>query len=402
MTRMTRAMREELYDPKRKQHKGSWMDFVKSHKDMRTEKGLLDLKAISKLYHEEKGYDPGWNAGRRNTQWNQVPRYFRQTATQDRQPVKKHHRRTYDVPKLKARLKRLRSMRSEYLKHAPLSQYMGAIKDLKWQIRDARGYDLRIKGKKKKLQSLARHLRKEHPSTKGKMAVFDPNEWIKTKDPFGDSQTKHTWKKGNKYIRLKTMPFSGKWYIRLDNWDGATDTVLKDQVLGKLESNAIKKALEWQRMFDPAPPKSKSYLKRLAAGATRPPKRWFEAMRKGIATQSDVKNPAGIVRRIWDKLSPSKRLQIKRRETAGEPFKYDLPLPDDKSTVGIGTVRIVKPFKLAEVQVNLRVKDYLDALKSGIFSRMKRNDGTTALVARCKSADKNVNVFVDKATSGAT
>lgn len=30
--------------------KGSWIGFVKAHKNIRTPKGLLDLKKISKLY----------------------------------------------------------------------------------------------------------------------------------------------------------------------------------------------------------------------------------------------------------------------------------------------------------------------------------------------------------------
>ena len=58
---MNREAREELYDPK-KQRKGSWLDFVKAHKNMRTKKGLLDLKAISKLWkaqgHKKKALDP--------------------------------------------------------------------------------------------------------------------------------------------------------------------------------------------------------------------------------------------------------------------------------------------------------------------------------------------------------
>jgi hypothetical protein len=36
------------------QHKGSWLDFVKAHKNMRTKKGLLDLKAIAKLWKLKK------------------------------------------------------------------------------------------------------------------------------------------------------------------------------------------------------------------------------------------------------------------------------------------------------------------------------------------------------------
>lgn len=131
-----------------------------------------------------------------------------------------------------------------------------------------------------------------------------------------------------------------------------------------------------------------------------PPKRWYEAMVRGIKKSSDVRNPYAIVKSIWARLSSSKRSEIHSREAKGERFKYDLPLPKDLATRGIGTVRMVKPFKLAEVQVNLSVKDYLSARASGLFNRMKRHDGTTALVARCKArpstSDKNVNLFVDK------
>lgn len=130
--------------------------------------------------------------------------------------------------------------------------------------------------------------------------------------------------------------------------------------------------------------------------AKRPPKRWFYAMLKGIKSRSDVRNPQAVVASIWHRLSPGKQADIKKREVSGERFKYDLPLPEDKATRGTGTLRMVKPFKLAEVQVNLSLKDYIAALKSGLFSKMKRGDGTTALVARCKSPEKNVNVFVDK------
>ncbi len=127
------------------------------------------------------------------------------------------------------------------------------------------------------------------------------------------------------------------------------------------------------------------------------PSRWYEAMVRGIKKSSDVRNPYAIVKSIWAKLSPSKRLEIKHREAKGERFHYDLPLPDDRATRGIGTLRMVKPFKLTEVQVNISPKDYLAALHSGLFQKMKREDGSIALVARCKSQKKNCNIFVDKA-----
>jgi hypothetical protein len=212
-----------------------WLNFVKKHKNIRTAKGLLDLKAISRLWHAQKGYD---------------------------------------VRSQQQKLKRLRSMRSKYLEHATLADYMNAVKDQKRIIKEARGYD---------------------PAYRA----------------------------------------SGK------------------------------------------------------------PRKWFDAMVKGIKARSDVRNPYAVVTNIWNKLTPAKKASIKAREAKGEPFKYDLPLPDDRATRGTGTVRMVKPFKLVEVQVNLSVKDYLAALKSGLFSKMKRNDGTTALVARCKSKEGNVNAFVD-------
>jgi len=164
---------------------------------------------------------------------------------------------------------------------------------------------LTIKGDKTKLKRLAKHLQKEHPSTKGKM-----------------------------------------------------------------------------RVNDPAP--------------SQPPKKWYEAMVLGIKRSSDVRNPYAIVSNIWRSLSASKRAELQSRAKKGEAFKYDLPLPQDKATKGTGTLRMVKPFNLAEVQVNLSVKDYLSALKSGLFSKMKRQDGSTALVARCKSKEKNCNLFIDK------
>lgn len=201
------------------------MQFVKEHKHIRLPGGLLDLKKISKLYHAQKGYDPGWNKGRKNTLWNRVPMYRRTSRYDGTEDVRAHDRRTFDPTK---------------------------------------------------------------------------------------------------------------------------------------------------------------------------PRRWFDAMVKGIKARSDVRNPYAVVNNIWNKLTPAKKTSIKAREAKGEQFKYDLPLPDDRATKGIGTVRMVKPFKLVEIQVNLSIKDYLAALKSGLFSKMKRNDGSTALVARCKSNAGNVNAFVDQ------
>ena len=251
MTRIDKEIQEGLYDPGSKtQRKGSWMTFVKQHKDMRTAKGLLDLKAISALWKQQKA-------------------------------------KGYDLVSQKKKLNRLRAMRSKYLEHATKEQYRDAIREQKRIAKSA------------------------------KVKRYDP-----------------------------------------------------------ASRNASRNALH---------------------GSSRPPKNWFYAMLRGIQKGSDVRDPGAIVGSIWKRLSSSKKAEIKRRELKGERFKYDLPLPEDMATRGTGTLRMVKPFKLAEVQVNLSIRDYLHALKSGLFSRMKRGDGTTALVKRCKSNKGNVNVFIDKA-----
>lgn len=165
------------------------------------------------------------------------------------------------------------------------------------------------------------------------------------------------------------------WLGTAKNWVEMEDILKKYKAPNHITS---------KRLFDPKT-------------SALPPTRWYEAMVKGIKRSSDVRNPYAIVKGIWSKLSSSGKAKIRTREKKGEHFKYDLPLPVDKPTRGTGTVRMVKPFKLAEVQVNMSVKDYLTARASGLFQKMKREDGTTALVARCKSPEKNVNIFVDKA-----
>ncbi len=128
----------------------------------------------------------------------------------------------------------------------------------------------------------------------------------------------------------------------------------------------------------------------------RIPRRWFYAMLDGIRKRSDVSNPAKHCRDIWYALSPSKRADIKARELKGERFAYDLPLPEDHPTKGTGTVRIVKPFKLAEVQVNVSKAAYELIRRSGLFQAMRRNDGSIALVKRVKSQKGNANIFIDR------
>lgn len=188
-----------------------------------------------------------------------------------------------------------------------------------------------ISGKKKSMQRLKKHLEKEHPSTKGKMKVNDP------KVPKKSS-------KSNK----------------------------------KIPASKVSKI---------TPKKS---AKRIAK-----PSQWFDAMVKGIKRSSDIKNPYAIVKRIWDNLSPAKKRDILKREASGEVFKYNLPLPDDRKTTGTGTLRMVKPFNLVEAQVNISKKDMAAVKKSGIFSPMKREDGSTCMVARCKGKAP-VNIFVDE------
>ena len=128
------------------------------------------------------------------------------------------------------------------------------------------------------------------------------------------------------------------------------------------------------------------------------PKSWTVAMISGIAKRSDVSRlqAAGLVRDIWHRLSKRKQVQIAAKALTGKKFTYDLPLPEDHNTKGSGTVRVVKPFDLAEVQVNVSRKAYNALVKSGLFQRMCRQDGSIALVKRCKAKGGNVNIFVDR------
>ncbi len=156
-------------------------------------------------------------------------------------------------------------------------------------------------------------------------------------------------------------------------------------------------------LYDPAPRRRRMRGQQRLTGPrqktlpiSRPPKNWFNAMVEGIRKRSDVRNAASIVVSIWRRISPSKRAEIKVREEKGKQFRYDLPLPEDHATRGSGTVRVVKPFKLAEVQVNVPGQAYARILKSGLFQKMKREDGSIALVKRCKSNSGNCNIFVDR------
>lgn len=147
-------------------------------------------------------------------------------------------------------------------------------------------------------------------------------------------------------------------------------------------------AKEWKKYnLHPAP-------RRLHPAA---PRRWMSAMIAGIRKSSDVRDPEQIVRNIWKRLPASKQAQIVSQDAAGKPFRYDLPLPDDHPTrCPAGTVRVVDPFNLAEVQVNVSPQHFKALEDTKMFERMKRNDGTTALVKRCKSQKGNCNIFIDK------
>ena len=337
MTKIDKEIQEGLYDPaqalgsfvkglffdttaknKKKQKKGkgkhkdsAWMMFVKQHKDMRTTKGLLDLKAISKLWHEEKGYDPAPKAstyrsceGQRESIVSEAQRaamFSEINRRESRKILEKSRRKAtargrqlgfdpskkYDIHTQQRKLKNLRAMKNTFLQHGTLEQYRDRINEYKEQLIDA-------------------------------------------------------YRKAGKAS---------------------------------------------MRPYDPAPKKTTSH---------KIPSRWYEAMVLGIKKGSDVRNPYAIVKSIWSRLSHGKQDEIRHREATGETFKYDLPLPDDRATKGTGTLRMVTPFKLAEVQVNLNAKDYLASLKSGLFSRMKRGDGSTALVKRCKSDKGNCNIFLDQ------
>jgi len=165
---------------------------------------------------------------------------------------------------------------------------------------------------------------------------------------------------------------------------------------GKLVISGKKKSMQrLKKHLEKEHPSTKGKMKLNDPKPKAKPSKWFDAMVKGIKRSSDVKNPYAIVKRIWANLSIEKKRNILKREASGEVFKYNLPLPDDRETKGIGTLRMVKPFNLVEAQVNLSTKDMEAVKKSGIFSPMKREDGSTCMVARCKGKNP-VNVFVDE------
>lgn len=306
----------------------NWLTFVKAHKSMRLPSGALDLKAISRLYHE-RGYDlrkihkvieitqQGTGIKSKIHACGTGCKVSELTSTSDNKKVTcakcLKQLRGYDPAPIEDKDKQLIKLNSKY---------SGLLE---------KEYSLMLAGRTEKDR--------------------------KKQDEISDAlfEVQHEMRQIEDQERKK----------------------------GTLKSSFIQKGY-LENTYDPAPL------------ASKPPERWFAAMKQGIDKKSDVRNPYAIVRNIWARLTPKKRAEIRAREAKGERFKYDLPLPDDRSTRGVGTLRMVKPFKLAEVQVNLSLKDYIAALKSGLFSKMKRQDGTTALVARCKSDKKNCNIFIDK------
>lgn len=169
-----------------------------------------------------------------------------------------------------------------------------------------------------------------------------------------------------------------------------------------------------RELYDPSPKKRKKVkvrrVRKMKKGkvkskskgkavkrAVAAPKRWMSAMIRGIRRSSDVRDPVRIVKDIWKRLPGQKKLSIISKEKKGHRFVYDLPLPDDHKTRGVGTVRVVKPFKLAEVQVNVTPSSFEKIKRTRQFQNMRRQDGTVALVKRCKSKKGNCNIFVDKA-----
>lgn len=367
MTEIDTEISNQLFDPRKNKSKSSssYIEFVKAHRDWTLPGGRLDLKRIAKAWREQRGT----------------------------------------------------SKRS-------------------------RALDLRIKLSKAKAQRLARHLKKEHPSTRGKMQVFDIKgikAWLRSQgvepDTIDvDAEYDHNLSHAENLKRFKAMlgmrkrKSYGSYEKMKSEFYRGTGKLLhaspeeRAAAFARMRETGTLRGYDTPQQRTEKEWKAKAQLgkkhrgqmtltggasgsKRLSEfvfdpqkkhGLNRPPKRWFYAMRDSIAKSSDVKNPSAIVGNIWKKLSPKKRAEIKARELSGERFKYDLPVPDDRVTHGTGTLRMVKPFNLAEVQVNLSLKDYLAALRSGLFSKMKREDGTIALVARCKSAIKNCNIFVDK------
>lgn len=175
------------------------------------------------------------------------------------------------------------------------------------------------------------------------------------------------FKKGHKTKQRPLDPKKKAKYHRLREEMTKTERVLTPQFIrGKYTE---------QRRFDP-----KSM-----------PRRWFEAMTKGIMKSSDVSEgeARGHARRIWATLG------AEDRRKAAKAKRYDLPLPQDAHHSG-GVIRVVKPFNLAEAQIDVTPRVFEALARTGIFQKMRRSDGTIGLVKRAKSIKGNVNIFVDR------
>ncbi len=361
---------KDIKNTVKSQRKGSWLDFVKAHSNMRTAKGLLDLKAISKLWkakgskalEDEKTkcdctqmglYDPAPRKPKREVilkiegfeskyvssdKWDKYP--MKLIIERDTDKIRGNDMTYITLDRGYPNSKTI----SRVLSYGHLTQFT-TFKTYRQQVE--KGYQIDLKIHTNRFQNNVDLVISFVPQGKNIFAVY-----------FYENNERE----------VAYFETDEEGYLQIE----------------KLKNKHA------ELFYDAAP--------RRQHGVTRPPKRWFYAMLKGIKERSDVRDPGAIVGNIWKKLTPQKKASIKAREASGKHFSYDLPLPEDKPTRGTGTLRMVKPFKLAEVQVNLSIKDYLSALKSGLFSKMKRNDGTTALVARCKSENKNCNIFVDKVT----
>ncbi len=322
------------------------------------------------------------------------------------------------------------------------------IKEALFDPKKAGKGKLTISGKKPALQRLKKHLEREHPSTKGKMKVNDPvpkrcvpgickaleakglecdthdiaaeiDSTVSCDQNKREILAKFGARKTDKYAeyaRQAKQHYGGQGKLAVARPDvraaafarmreagelrGYDPKFFGDTVQKRTEKEQKAKAQQGKKLRGQQTLTSAvSTSRRLSEFGFDPkvkkPSGWFDAMVRGIKRSSDVRNPWAIVKRIWEGLSPEKKKDILRREASGERFNYDLPLPDDRDTKGVGTLRMVKPFKLAEAQVNVSAKDMQAVKKSGIFKPMAREDGSTCMVARCKSRTP-VNIFVDE------
>jgi hypothetical protein len=470
---------ERSHDPA---PKNPWMDFVKAHSDMRTDKGLLDLKAISKLYHEERADDPHRLIESPEEGGREVPEatdhYHAHIKVYDPQE-------TSEAAKYaKARLKGVVGYIPSKFEKARLDYETGLI--TKRAYEDAyRQHQIEV-AKQHAREDVLRHYR-EQAGKKRQRMIYDPENghidpkvltWIEKK-PRGSIMRPETFKKiietakkkgysnpqavaGRAYWktaiakykehlsrlrprsydkearhklamlrknRSKYLEHASKEQYRDEIRDlkrriragkqtksthhrsflhdpapaGQHQSIASedqrramfaeiDRRAGQARYRRLMKRNPITRRFDPDP-STKSFATWAHSNKIT---QWARAMLKGIRKSSDVKSPEKIVTTIWSRLSPTKQAQIRQEEAKGKPFRYDLPLPEDYATHGTGTLRLVKPFKLVEAQVNVSKEDLDEIKRSGITKTMRRNDGTLAQVSRCKSKEGNTNIFIDE------